>query len=147
MPLPIESPQGRWVHRLGYSGLIPFVLGALLMFLVAPDVQPLVAIALTAYGAVIASFLGGIHWGLGLSENSLLRTFHLIWGVTPSLFAWVAVIMPAYAGLPVLGLLLLTCYLVDRQTWPAAGLRHWMTLRFRLTLVSVLSCLLGAAAT
>lgn len=147
MPLPIDSPQGRWVNRLGYAGLIPFVFGALLMFLVADDVQPLVAIALTSYGAVIASFLGGIHWGLALRENVALRTFHLIWGVTPSLFAWVSVVMPAYAGLPLLGVLLLACYLVDRRTWPSAGLRHWMTLRFRLTLVSVLSCLLGAAAT
>jgi hypothetical protein len=146
MPLQVDTQQGRWVNRLGYAGLIPFVCGALLMFLVADDVQPLVAIALTSYGAVIASFLGGIHWGLGLRENTTWRTFHLIWGVTPSLLAWVAVIMPAYAGLPLLGLLLLTCYLVDRKTWPAAGLRQWMTLRFRLTLVSVLSCLLGAAA-
>ncbi len=147
MPLQVDSPQGRWVNRLGYAGLIPFVLGALLMFLVADDVQPLVAIALTSYGAVIASFLGGIHWGLALRENVAFRTFHLIWGVTPSLFAWVSVVMPAYAGLPLLGLLLLACYMVDRRTWPSAGLRHWMTLRFRLTLVSGLSCLLGAAAT
>jgi hypothetical protein len=133
MPLQVDSPHGRWVNRLGYAGLIPFVVGALLMFLVADDVQPLVAIALTAYGAVIASFLGGIHWGLGLREDTGLRTLHLLWGVTPSLFAWMAVVMPAYAGLPLLGVLLL-------------ALRHWMTLRFRLTLVSVLSCLLGAAA-
>jgi hypothetical protein len=147
MPLQVDSEQGRWVHRLGYAGLIPFVLGALLMFLVEVDVLPLVAIALTSYGAVIAAFLGGIHWGLALRENTPLRTFHLIWGVSPSLVAWVAVIMPAYAGLPLLALLLLACYLVDRKTWPVAGLREWMTLRFRLTLVSVLSCLLGAAAT
>jgi hypothetical protein len=71
----------------------------------------------------------------------------MIWGVTPSLVAWVAVIMPAFAGLPVLALLLIGCYLVDRKTWPEAGLREWMTLRFRLTVVSVLSCLIGAAAT
>ena len=147
MPLQVESPEGRWVHRLGYAGLFPFVSGALLMFLVAPDVQPLVAIALTAYGAVIASFLGGIHWGLGLRENSSLRTFHLLWGVTPSLLAWVAVIMPAYAGLPLLALLLLACYLVDRKTWPEAGLRDWLTLRFRLTVVSTLACLFGAGGT
>ena len=92
MPLQVDTQQGRWVNRLGYAGLIPFVCGALLMFLVADDVQPLVAIALTSYGAVIASFLGGIHWGLGLRDNTTWRTFHLIWGVTPSLLAWVAVI-------------------------------------------------------
>jgi hypothetical protein len=62
------------------------------------------------------------------------------------LLAWIAVVMPAYAGLPVLALVLVLCYLVDRKTWPQAGLRQWMTLRFRLTIVSVLSCLFGAAA-
>jgi hypothetical protein len=55
--------------------------------------------------------------------------------------------MPAFAGLPLLAMLLVACYLVDRKTWPEAGLRDWMTMRFRLTVVSTLSCLLGAAAT
>ena len=55
--------------------------------------------------------------------------------------------MPAFAGLPVLALLLIACYLVDRKTWPEAGLREWMTLRFRLTVISTLSCLIGAGAT
>ena len=146
MPLQVETEQGRWVQRLGYAGLIPFVCCALLLFVVHDEVLPLLAIALTSYAAVIASFLGGIHWGLALREDSALRTFHLIWGVTPSLLAWIAVVMPAYAGLPVLALVLVLCYLVDRKTWPQAGLRLWMTLRFRLTVVSVLSCLFGAAA-
>ena len=146
MPLQVDDQQGRWVLRLGYAGLIPFVVNALLLFLVQDDVHPYVTIALTAYAALIASFLGGIHWGLALLESSALRTFHLIWGVTPSLLAWIAVVMPAYAGLPVLALVLVLCYLVDRKTWPPAGLRQWMTLRFRLTVVSVLSCLFGAAA-
>ena len=105
------------------------------------------AIALSAYGATVAAFLGGIHWGIGLRHNAPQRKFHMVWGVTPSLVAWIAVIMPAYAGLPLLSLLLVACYLVDRKTWPEAGLRDWMTLRFRLTVVSTLCCLLGAAAT
>jgi hypothetical protein len=82
-----------------------------------------------------------------LRHNAPQRKLHMVWGVTPSLVAWVAVIMPAFAGLPVLALLLVACYMVDRKTWPEAGLREWMTLRFRLTVVSVLSCLIGAAAT
>jgi hypothetical protein len=71
----------------------------------------------------------------------------MVWGVVPSLVAWVGVMMPAYAGLPLLAVLLVACYLVDRKTWAEAGLRDWMTLRFRLTVVSTLSCLLGAAST
>jgi hypothetical protein len=135
------------ITRLGYAGLAPFALLALLMWLVRPELHPFVAIALTSYGAVVASFLGGIHWGLGFRLGSTAPRIHFVWGVVPSVLAWVAVIMPAYAGLPLLGLVLLACYLVDRTTWPAAGAGRWLTLRFRLTVVATLSCLLGAAAT
>jgi predicted ABC-type exoprotein transport system permease subunit len=142
-----DSDTGRLIHRLGYGGLIPVGVFALLMWLVTPEVHPLVAIALAGYAATIVAFLGGIHWGIGLRHDSPQRPLHMKWGVTASLLAWVAVIMPAYAGLPVLALLLVACYLVDRKTWPPAGLGEWLTLRFRLTVVATLACLLGAGAT
>jgi hypothetical protein len=66
---------------------------------------------------------------------------------TPDSEAGVLIQRLRYAGLPLFGLLLIACYLVDRKTWPEAGLREWMTMRFRLTVVSTLACLLGAAAT
>ena len=144
-PLTPDSDIGVLIQRLGYGGLIPFVVLALLI--VTPEAHPYVALALSGYAATITSFLGGIHWGIGLRHNAPQRTFHMVWGVVPSLVSWVAVIMPAYAGLPVFGLILIACYLVDRKTWPEAGLREWMTMRFRLTLVSTLACLLGAGAT
>ena len=135
------------VHRLGYAGLIPFVGLAGLMWLVSGDVHAFVAMALSAYAATIAAFLGGIHWGMGLPLDAPARRFHLVWGVVPSLVAWVALLMPAYAGLPVLALLLLACYGVDRRSWAQWGWADWLPLRARLTAVSVLSCLLGASAT
>ena len=146
-PLTPDSDIGVLIQRLGYGGLIPFVVLALLLWIVTPEAHPYVALALSGYAATITSFLGGIHWGIGLRHNAPQRTFHMVWGVVPSLVSWVAVIMPAYAGLPVFGLILIACYLVDRKTWPEAGLRDWMTMRFRLTLVSTLACLLGAGAT
>jgi predicted ABC-type exoprotein transport system permease subunit len=146
-PITPDSAAGVLIQRLGYAGLIPFVTLALLMWIVTPEAHPLVAIALTSYAAVICAFLGGIHWGIGLRHNAPSRKLHMVWGVVPSLVAWVGVMMPAYAGLPLLAVLLLACYLVDRKTWAEAGLRDWMTLRFRLTVVSTLACLLGAAST
>ena len=146
-PLTPDSDIGVLIQRLGYGGLIPFVVLALLLWIVTPEAHPYVALALSGYAATITSFLGGIHWGIGLRHNAPQRTFHMVWGVVPSLVSWVAVIMPAYAGLPVFGLLLIACYLVDRKTCPEAGLREWMTMRFRLTVVSTLACLLGAGAT
>jgi hypothetical protein len=142
-----DSDTGRFIQRLGYAGLIPFAVFALLMWLVTPEVHPLVAIAMAGYAATVVAFLGGIHWGIGLRHDSPQRRLHMIWGATASVLAWITVIMPAYAGLPLLALLLIGCYLVDRKTWPPAGLGDWLTLRFRLTLVATLTCLLAAGAT
>ena len=146
-PITPDSQAGVLIQRLGYAGLVPFVVLAVLLWIVTPEAHPYVALALSAYAATITSFLGGIHWGIGLRHNAPHRKLHMSWGVVPSLVAWIAVMMPAYAGLPLFGLLVIACYLVDRKTWPEAGLREWMTMRFRLTVVSTLACLLGAAAT
>jgi hypothetical protein len=150
MQHPAPQAQGdiaTLVQRLGYAGLIPFVGLAGLMWLVSGDVHAFVAMALSAYAATIAAFLGGIHWGMGLPLDAAARRFHLVWGVIPSLVAWVALLMPAYAGLPLLALLLVVCYGVDRHSWAQWGWADWLPLRARLTAVSVLSCLLGASAT
>ena len=142
MTLPIDKT----IDQLGYAGLLPFVGLTVLLWLVKPDLLPFVAVALTGYAAVIASFLGGIHWGIGFLHAPRAPRFHFVWGVVPSLLAWLALSMPAYAALPLLGLTLLACYAVDRKTYPPAGLSRWLPLRLRLTVVATLSCVLGAAA-
>ena len=134
------------ITRLGYAGLIPFVLLAALMWLVDTELLPFVAIALKGYAAAIISFLGGVHWGIGFMKGEAAPRFHFVWGVVPSLIAWLALMMPAYAALPLLGLVVVACYAVDRKTYPAAGLASWLPMRLRLTVVATLSCVLGAAA-
>jgi len=83
---------------LGYGGLIPFVAGAALTGLLAPETQPLAATALSAYAAVFVSFLGGIHWGIGFRDGTP-RLF--LWGVVPSLAAAAAaaLLLPPRHGL------------------------------------------------
>lgn len=143
-------------HTLGYAGLIPFVLLAALLWLIRTDLQHWVAMALAGYGALIASFMGGVHWGVawlaarhasaqGERPHHAQRQ-HLLWGVVPSLLAWPGVLMPPFAGLAWLGFLLVLCYAVDRKLYAYAGLQHWLTLRFRLSTVAALSCFVGAAA-
>lgn len=132
--------------RLGWGGLLPFVGGAALVWLVTAEAHPYVTLALSAYAAVIVSFLGGIHWGLAF-RLSPPPTRLLVWGVVPSLVAWVAVVMPPSAGLVIHGLMLLVCYAVDRRIYPQFGAAHWLSLRFRLSTVAALSCFLGAAGT
>lgn len=130
--------------RLGYAGLLPFVLGALLVWLVDAEAHPYVVLALSAYAGVIVSFLGGIHWGVAFRDGAPSL---FVWGVVPSLVAWLATVMPADAGLVVHGAMLWTCYAVDRRLYPRHGLAHWLVLRFRLSAVAGLACFIGAAGT
>ena len=134
------------INRLGYAGLIPFILLAALMWLVDAELLPFVAIALSGYAASIVSFLGGVHWGIGFMKGEATPQFHFVWGVVPSLIAWLALMMPAYAALPLFGLVVVACYAVDSKTYPAAGLASWLPMRLRLTVVATASCVLGAAA-
>ena len=134
----------KWAQRLGYAGLIPFVLGAALVWVVSDEAYPYVTLALSAYGAVIVSFLGGIYWGVAFQQPQPQPRLW-VWGVVPSLLAWVGVMMPPESGMVVLGAVLLLCYAVDRRLYPPLGLSRWLVLRFRLSAVAALSCFLGAA--
>ncbi|MDP3520906.1 MAG: DUF3429 domain-containing protein [Hydrogenophaga sp.] len=137
------------IRRLGHAGLIPFVLLAATVWLVDAELQPWAAMAMGAYAALIVSYLGGIHWGLAWKLADAPHDHqraHLLWGVAPSLLAWPGVLMPPHAGLVWLALALVLCYLVDRRLYPAAGVGQWLTLRFQLTAVATLSCLVAAGA-
>jgi hypothetical protein len=149
---PNDARGAALIDQLGYAGLVPLMLLAALLWLVGAELRPWVAIALSAYAALIASFLGGIHWGIGWSAMAIPgaryapHRRHFLWGVAPSLLAWPGLLMPPDAGLAWLGLVLLVCYLVDRRLYPPAGLGHWLKLRFRLSTVAALCCFIGAAA-
>ncbi|WP_119153762.1 DUF3429 domain-containing protein [Caldimonas tepidiphila] len=132
--------------KLGHAGLIPFVLGAALVWLTSqdPESQYYAALGLSAYAGLIVSFLGGIHWGLAFRQP-VPSPLPFAWGVVPSLLGWVGIVMPPYAGLVVLGAALVACYLVDRKLYPEQGMGRWLTLRFRLTAIASLCCFLGAA--
>jgi hypothetical protein len=140
----MNLPLDKTILWLGYGGLVPFAGLALLMWVVPPRMQPMMALALVAYGAVIASFLGGVHWGTGFLMGEAAPRMQFVWGVVPSLVGWLTVLLPARAGLPVLALLLVACYAVDRMTYPAVGLGRWLPMRLQLTVVAALSCALAA---
>jgi glutaredoxin len=92
--------EGR--HRLaadwvGYLGLIPFV---------ATAAGPWLGMAWTgdwllAYGAVILSFIGAIHWGLAMGRRNPPPTAFLA-SVIPALVAWGVLMLPLMIGLPLM---------------------------------------------
>ncbi len=144
--MPVSTSLNPAALRLGYIALIPFVLGAVLVWTVRADVHPYVAAALSGYAAVVVAFLGGVHWGFGLTATGRPpETVLFVWGILPALFAWVAVVMQPYAGLVLHGAALVACYLVDRRVYPRHGAGAWLTMRFRLSAVASLSCFVGAA--
>ncbi|CAN5741493.1 DUF3429 domain-containing protein [soil metagenome] len=130
--------------RLGALALVPFVLGALLVWVVRAEAHPYASAALSAYAAVVVSFLGGIHWGFAFRQPSPApRLF--TWGVVPALVACVGVVMQPYAGLVIHGVMIVVCYLVDRKVYPQQGAAAWLTLRFRLSGIASIACFVGAA--
>lgn len=139
----MNVPLDKTILWLGYGGLVPFVGLALLIWLVPPRIQPFVALALVTYGALIAAFLGGVHWGTGFLMGEAAPHTQFVWGVVPSLLGWLALLLPVRAGLPLLAALLVTCYAVDRITYPAVGLGRWLPMRLQLTVVAALGCALG----
>ncbi len=142
-------------RKLGYAGLAPFVAGAVFVWLLVGriDEEPFMFVvrALTSYAALVVSFLGGIPWGLIMwrSASGMPMPDHhkrALWtGVIYTLAAWMALLMPPHAGLVIMGVLLVACYLSDRKRYPELGVGGWLTLRFRLTCVASLSCFLAAA--
>jgi hypothetical protein len=147
-----SSPPSTLARYLGYAGLLPFALLAVWLW-VMPTNAPLnglatgqvAAAALVGYGAVIASFLGGVHWGIAGKMSAQDARMHYVWGVVPSLVGWVAIALPAAYALALLVLLLTACYVVDRRSYPRVGWAAWLPMRLQLTAVAVLSCALGAA--
>lgn len=132
------------VAWLGYGGLLPFAF-LTLAGLLDQDHGPLWSDALYAYGAIIVSFVGALHWGFAMSLRGLndsQRSAAFIWSVVPALLAWPALLMPPVLAAPLLTAGFIATYLRDRHLGRQAELPAWyLPLRFRLS--SVASVCLG----
>ena len=129
---------------MGYAGLLPFMLLGAGSSLLDPAHRPVFLLALLGYGAVIASFLGAIHWGLLMRDTAQPSPALLAWGVLPSLLAWVALLVGPVAGLVLMAAVLWACFAVDRVVYPRFQVQGWLPMRLRLTCVASASCLAAA---
>jgi hypothetical protein len=131
---------------LGYAGAIPFVAGALASTPFAGDLRPVGLTLLLDYGAIILSFMGGVHWGAAMQRNdpglgALGRS------VAPSLLALPALLVGGVAGLSLLAASFAGLLLYDLIESQAGRLPAWYPLLRRPLTAIVVSCLLvGAAA-
>ena len=128
---------------LGYGGALPFLGSAIAVSQQTTILGLMPAYLLLSYGAVILSFLGGLHWGRVITSPSSDRrsdSAWLVWAVCPSILSWASLLLPVKAG----ALLLILCFLaalqIDQkllreQVWPS-----WMRpLRLHLSLIAVAS--------
>jgi hypothetical protein len=134
----------RIAQWLGYGGLLPFVGLAGAALWLGPLESTRITAALLAYGVSILSFMGAIHWGLAMGGGAAPDNKRLLWGVVPSLVAWVALLLGTAPGLWLVVLGLWACFAVDRTVYPRFGLRSWLPMRLVLTLVATLACALTA---
>lgn len=128
---------------LGYAGLIPFVVLSAFLWIFPDSIyKDIVIFSLLAYGVTIVSFLGAIHWGLAMQQNTP-NQFLLVWGVIPSLLGWISLLFGSVNGLPLLAATLWLCFAVDYKIYPKFGLQHWMSMRFILTAIASTSIALS----
>ena len=135
------------VSLLGYGGLLPFILLALLIPFSLDD-RPLFAYALVNYGAVILSFVGALHWGFAMTVQDMSaqqRRDRFIWSVIPALIGWIATLLPMPLGCLLLVIGLVVHFWQDRQLSRVMSLPDWyLPMRLRLTLVASICLLLAA---
>jgi hypothetical protein len=130
-------------------GVIPFALLAGAGFVPSSPFQDQAGFALAAYGAVILSFLGGIHWGLAIAESGAERgqgafDRRLATSVAPALVAWCALLLPDRATLPVLAAGFALMLAVDWLAAQRAEVPSWYPkLRWPLTTAVVICLGLG----
>lgn len=145
------------VRMLGYAGLIPFI-GLAFIVQLADSPNDLIALeSLVAYGAVIVSFLGALHWGacfktIGTStQNRWLDHSVWIWGIMPALIAWLAIHIFIPLALLLLAATLIVQRAIDQRTYSyyftnTQMANAFLHMRTHLTMVASV-CLIWAGLT
>jgi hypothetical protein len=136
---------------LGVAGLIPFITGAVGVWIFPLDWADFWLFAMTLYAAIIASFMGAVHWGLALSETAAGReeAKAVTWtrlglAVLPAILGWMACLAHPLPGLMLLILVFAGIYFADLQSLRNGLLPAWYKpLRKLLTSLVILS--LGSA--
>lgn len=148
-----EGPQHATVPRaaawLGGLGFLPFVGLSIASQVIPGDGKPAALLGLLAYGAVILSFLGGIHWGAAMTR-SIAQPDHAIdartlaISVLPSLTGWAALLIDPRYGLALLAAGFAAQLLFDLRSTQAGLAPSWYPkLRKPLTMIVIAALLVA----
>lgn len=128
---------------LGGFGAVPFG-GLALLALIGGDPGDWAGAALLAYGAVILSFMGGVHWGWAMAASEPSRE-RLGTSVLPSLVGWGGFLLGGSTGLLLIALGFAALLWLDLKAVAGGRAAAWYPqLRWPLTLIVVTSLVLAA---
>ncbi len=148
-PRDAGGPAARIPGWLGYGGLLPFVALSVLTW-ADPAHGRFWQEGLAAYGAVILSFVGALHWGLAMTLDGIAvrrRDALFVWSVMPCLLAWLALLLHSAVSDWVLVGGFLLHYAQDRRLAAITRLPAWyLPLRLRLSSVAIVCLAVGAVA-
>jgi hypothetical protein len=128
---------------LGLVGALPFVAGAIAMY-VGPDWLKLTAyLHLMNYAALILAFIGAVHWGLALAADDRIDAgwrWYLV-SVTPALLGWIALgLIQPLGKLALFAIAYVGVFMVDTRAARAGLAPAWYPkLRKPLTIIVLLS--------
>ena len=149
-----EKASGAGATRLGrtlaLAGFVPFAVLAFWLYGIAPDHpwrQGTIAV-LTAYGAVVLSFLGGMRWGIALTGKGGESRRDLMLGIVPPLVGWSAMLVPPPLTFVLLAVAFAAQGAWDSLTLTSAAAPDWFRrLRIQMTVLVVAALVVSFVAT
>ena len=139
-----DQKTARTIKLLGFGGLLPFVSLLVIIVFGSDKLSDKAAESMLYYAAVILTFLGAVHWGsvLVVANNSSVEQKRLWWAITPSLIAWVALMLPIQFSIVVLMLAFVLCWWMDKILYDQTEFTWYIKMRLHLTIVVVTSLVL-----
>jgi uncharacterized membrane protein len=131
----MRDPFSRQASLLSYLGVLPLIFcAAAIIAGYYPDEMTFIQ---RAYGAVIVSFISGIHWGLSMKDHQRKTIWLLTTSNVIALLAWGSLLMHhAISAFATLTLAFIILLMIDRKLYRLGHIEPWfIKLRHRLTLL------------
>lgn len=124
---------------LTFAGALPFIAATVALPLAPAFATAPIWQAVLGYGAVIASFVSGIHWGLFLYRDGTLPLNLFISSNVCALVAWAALLVPPlWLALVLLIAVFAALFVIDHVLWRAGAHAPWFyRLRAAITAIVI----------
>lgn len=136
----MDEQQIKAVRLCGFGGVLPFLLAAAGIHVTSGELHAFFAHAFLAYGAVILSFIGAVHWGFILKTEHIEQAAKLLAiGVIPSLVGWCGLLLPPLFTLIIFSFAFPSLFIYEQFSQIGSLLPEWyMKLRVQLTMIVTL---------